>query len=464
MKKTNKIRLLPSKLQGTINVPASKSISHRSLISGALAKGETVIRGGILSDDVLATVEALRALGSRIDLVAPGALMHERGVSKEWAMGSLVDFHVKGNPPGRLDNRNKRWEKKEIYQTVPTIDCRESATTLRLLIPLSTLYERSCCFIGRGRLADRPLEEYYRIFDREGIPYKNTEGKLPLMIEGSIGAGTYYMQGDVSSQFISGLMMALPLLQQDSRICLTTPLESSAYVELTRQVLADFGVWIEKISDKEFAISGNQCYRSRDYILEGDFSQAAFWLVAGVISPYTDNRILCTNLNVDSLQGDRQIVDILTEMGGKSTQGVDGLQIRSSSRLKGLDIDGTNIPDLIPILAVTLSVSQGYSRVYGIKRLRLKESDRLSATVRQLSKLGADIREVGDEIHICGQPYLRGGTVDACNDHRIAMAMAVAATVCKQPVTLFGYQSVAKSYPHFFTDYQKLGGNIVYEP
>lgn len=423
-----KIDIWPSIVCGSLKVPPSKSMTHRALIGAAMAKGESRIEEVLLSQDILATMEGLVALGAQV-----------RSVS-----GEEQTFRIQGCGVPLLCS--------------PQIDCRESGSTLRFLLPLASLTEEEVCFVGEGRLRERTLGEYYSLFEQDGIYYQNEDGKLPLTIKGKLRGGAYRLRGDVSSQFVSGLMMALPLLKRDSKILLTSPLQSASYVKMSIQMLAHFGIRIVQQDDRTYNIAGNQSYRATDCRIEGDFSQAAFWLVAGAITEGSEGFVECSGLNMNSVQGDRKIVSLLRQMGTRiELIGADRLRVYPSV-LQAIDIDASDIPDLVPILAVALCLSKGYGRIYNAGRLRLKESDRIRAVVTELAALGADIREEGDEIHITGRPSLLGGEVSSWNDHRIAMSMTVASLRCQKKVILNQPQAIDKSYPEFFRDFKCLGG------
>lgn len=426
------IEIIPSELRGTIDMPPSKSMSHRMLIAAGLAEGESRICNVLLSEDVRATIRAIQVLGATVKL--------ERE-SKE----DRVTVRVRG--AGSTFKREK-----------VLIDCGESGSTLRFLIPVALQLKEEITFTGKEGLARRPLTEYYHLFEKKRIFYKNKEGGFPLTVSGRLRAGIYRLRGDVSSQFISGLMMALPLNSADAGIFLTSDLESASYVRMTMQVLEDFGIRIKETVPGAYRIRSRQSYRPKDCFVEGDYSQAAFWLAASAISKSESGALECLGLSRESVQGDRKIVDILRRMGARIEEtDAKGLKVYPSD-LHGMDIDASDIPDLVPILALALSVSRGRSRIYNAKRLRLKESDRILATVSGLSALGAKIEAIGDEICIEGQRRLQGGSADSFADHRIAMMLAIASTVCKEKVTITGADAVAKSYPHFFEDFQSLGG------
>ena len=318
------------------------------------------------------------------------------------------------------------------------------------------LTKETITFTGRGQLITRPLDPYYEIFHRQSIRFSTDDGKLPLTLQGYLKPDTFLLEGNISSQFISGLLFALPLLPGDSRILLLSQLESRGYVDLTLNVLAKFGVHVKNRDYQELVIPGNQSYCPAHIEIEGDFSQAAFWLVAATLGSH----ISCLGLNKDSLQGDRAIIDIIKMMGGRVEEKEDF--IRSLPvRTKGMEIDASQYPDLVPVLAVLACFSQGVTRITNAARLRLKESDRLAATAQELGKLGADIREEKDGLFIRGVEELAGDAmVDSWNDHRIAMALAVASIKCRLPIIIRNSRVVEKSYPNFWDHFRKLGGSI----
>jgi 3-phosphoshikimate 1-carboxyvinyltransferase len=326
------------------------------------------------------------------------------------------------------------------------INCGESGSTMRFLIPLAGLSAAEMVFTGRGRLLDRPLEVYEALFADRGLTFIRTPTEIRL--RGPLRAGVYALPGDVSSQFVSGLLLALPLVAGNSEIRLTTPLESRQYVDLTLEVMAAFGVTVRTTAGGYF-VRGGQRYQAAEYAVEGDYSQAAFFLAAGALG--RDAR--CAGLRPDSRQGDRAILPILAAMGAE-TIWRDGLLGVRAGKLKAITADVREIPDLAPPLAALCCFGAGTSRLINAGRLRLKESDRLEALVSALSGLGGRIGASSDSLIIEGQPALPGGRADARGDHRIAMAVAVAAIGCQGPVTLTGWRSVSKSYPDFWRDFE----------
>ena len=299
------------------------------------------------------------------------------------------------------------------------------------------------------------LEESSFTKAEKGIKYTTTEGGLPLKVNGKLSSGVYKLRGDISSQFITGLLFALPLVEGDSEIVVTTELESKGYVDLTLDTLKSFGIEIKNEDYRVFKIKGNQKYSPKDYYIEGDYSQGAFFLVAGAIG----NNVECMGLRKDSLQGDMAILDILKDMGC-SFEETDEYIKAIPSKTKGIDIDVSQCPDLVPILAVLASMSEGETRILNAKRLRIKECDRLNATAVELNKIGADITELEDSLIIRGVKEFTGGEVDSHNDHRIVMALSIAATRAKGDIIINNPMAIEKSYPNFFEDYKKLGGNV----
>ncbi|MDI6705773.1 MAG: 3-phosphoshikimate 1-carboxyvinyltransferase [Bacillota bacterium] len=422
------VKINPAKLNGEIHIPPSKSLSHRAIICAGLSDGVSVIDNLMFSDDIEATLNGMKSLGTDIQRTEIGP--HQ----------DIYCVTLKGNSKVRVMNA--------------TIDCRESGSTLRFLIPFAGIAGEKITFTGRGRLSERPLDAYYEIFDQQNIQYNNN-GRLPLEVRGTLKPGTFKIKGDISSQFITGLMFVLPLLDGASRIEITTGLESKGYVDLTIDILKKFGIEIENNDYTGFYIKGNQKYRSRYYRVEGDYSQAAFWIVAGSLG----GRIKCIDMNTDSLQGDKAILDIVKKMGAILEIGEDFVKIKES-RTHGTVIDASQYPDLVPIIAVLGALSSGTTKIINAERLRIKESDRLKAISTELNKLGANVRELEDGLIIEGKEELKGGTVDSWNDHRIAMALAVASIRCTGPVIITGSGAVKKSYPQFWRDFKKLGGKI----
>ncbi|MFT5873268.1 MAG: 3-phosphoshikimate 1-carboxyvinyltransferase [Clostridium sp.] len=422
----------PLSLKGKVKIPPSKSLSHRAVIAAGLSNGECTIDNISMSQDIIATCEIMEKLGTKIMKFPKNLLISGKGKPKLACE----------------ESSNKETSCNELQ-------CNESGSTLRFLIPIAMLTGEEIIFKGRGKLVQRPLKPYYEIFNKKNIKYTTDNGCLPLKIDGSLRSGIFELRGDVSSQFITGLIYALPLLDGDSTIKITTQMESIGYIDLTLDILSKFGINIENNNYREFKIKGNQHYVKRDYRVEGDFSQAAFYLAAGVLG----GEVECHDLNMESLQGDRVIVDIIKNMGGKITS-ENGILKASKSDLKGSVIDASQCPDLVPILAVLGALSKGTTEIINAARVRIKESDRLKAIATELNKIGADVIEREDSLIIHGKPWLKGGIVNSWNDHRIAMAMAIASIRCTLELTIEDSGAVKKSYPEFYEDFKSLGGKV----
>jgi len=424
-------------LNGKIKIPPSKSLCHRAIIAAALSPGECVLHNIGMSLDITATCGIMERLGADIKQFPKGLIINGNGVlelfNQETFNNKIVHNEIIGN----------------------VLQCNESGSTLRFLIPIAMHTGGKIIFKGKGKLIERTLKPYYEIFDKQNIKYTTDNGDLPLTIEGSLKPGIFELRGDVSSQFITGLLYALPLLNGDSKIVVTTKMESIGYIDLTLDVLSKFGVCIENYNYKEFVIKGKQHYKKRDYKVEGDFSQAAFYLAAGVLG----GEVQCLNLNMESLQGDKVIVDIIKNMGGNISHGM-GILKASKSDLKGSVIDVSQCPDLLPIVAVLGALSEGTTEIINASRARIKESDRIKAIATELNKIGAEVIEREDSLLIHGKPWLKGGVVNSWNDHRIAMAMAIASIRCTEKLTIQDSGAVKKSYPEFYEDFKSLGGEI----
>lgn len=424
------IEINPRKLSGIIEIPPSKSVSHRAIISAGLARGESEISNVLLSQDMIATCEAMESLGAKI--------RYEEETNHRYTL------KVQGCDDVKLNTKE--------------IDCNESGSTLRFIIPILLLQSKGVVVTGKGRLVSRPMAPYYEIFKEKSIAFEHlTQGQdLPLVMKGQLTPGTYSLDGSVSSQFITGLLFALPLLSGDSVIEMTSTLESKPYVDITIEVLKSFGITIINEDDQRFYIKGNQSYISCNYRVEGDFSQGAFWLVGGIIG----EPIHCKDLNLNSKQGDKVIVEIIQAMGGNLNINSEDI-LAKNTKTHGMVIDVSQCPDLVPILGVLGSLSKGTTMIINGERLRYKESDRLMATADVLNTLGGKVTETSDGLIIEGVEKLTGGRVKSHNDHRIAMAVAIASNVAKGKIVLEGAEAVNKSYPHFWEDFEKMGGEVI---
>lgn len=410
------IAIQPTTLHGDIEAVSSKSVAHRMLICAAFADAPTTLNIKQASDDIKATVHCLKALGADI-------------------------------------TRNEDTYTITPITTAkasPTLDCGESGSTLRFLLPIAAALGNNAHIIGHGRLPNRPLSELTKVMKEHNVTFCGEQ--LPLTLSGRLHGGEFRIAGNISSQYITGLLLALPLLKEDSTIEITTELESASYIDITLSVLKAFGVSIQATGN-HYQIKGNQRYRSPGILtVEGDWSNAAFFLSAAALG----NNVSLGGLNTDSAQGDRRIVRCLEQFGAENSGDRKKISFRFKE-LKGGTVDLRDIPDLLPILAVTAAFAKGDTTFIHAARLRLKESDRLESTATMIRDLGGSAETTADTITIHGTGLI-GGTVNSCNDHRIAMAAAIAATCCKKPVVILGAEAVNKSYPEFFKDYNHLGG------
>lgn len=413
-------------LKGEIAAIASKSMAHRYMICAALADMQSFVECHSTSEDIEATIACLTALGAHFEKKNNGYMI------------TPID--------------------RTVMRESMSLPCKESGSTFRFLLPVAATFGKKIQFLQEGRLPNRPLSPLYEEMTSHGASM-SPQGENPFKCEGKLTAGTYRLAGNVTSQFISGLLFALPMLEGDSRIELTSKLESKLYVDMTLQVIRLFGIRID-VEDNVYVIPGNQKYRSpKEGIVEGDWSNAAFWLCAGAIGT---NPITMTGLDESSLQGDKAIIRILKEFGA-DIKSENGKLTVSTGALKGIDIDAADIPDLVPIMAAVAAVAEGKTTIYNAERLRLKESDRLKTVSETLNILGADVSETDDGLVINGKPELAGGTVNASGDHRIAMMAAIAALRCKNEVIIENAEAVNKSYPAFFEDYNRLSGKVEYK-
>lgn len=402
---------------GVVDIPCSKSLAHRVMICSALASlhsGRQIAIPGInFSKDLRATADCLNALG----------------------------FDLKETKNLLLISGGRR-------RKSALLNCGDSASTLRFLLPIAPQFAENCVFKCSEGLMNRPAEEYFDQLEKNDLILKKSATEIEVF--GKLLPGTYFLPGGISSQFVSGLLFALPLLGQSSRIIIEGELESLPYVKMTLAVLKIFGIRIQHEGFSEFFVRGNQEYEHGQAEPEGDYSQAAFFLAAGALGC----PVSCRGLKKNSLQGDEKVLDIMKQMGCRFEE-KNGALRAVCTELRATEIDAKNIPDLVPPLAVLCAVAKGQSRIINAGRLRHKESDRLNALFCGLNALGADVVQKENELTINGKKSLKGGQVSACGDHRIAMAMALAAIACSEPVYLSGAEQVEKSYPAFWSDFEK---------
>ncbi|MGN1124001.1 MAG: 3-phosphoshikimate 1-carboxyvinyltransferase [Eubacterium sp.] len=394
----SEVLLKSAKLKGEVIAPPSKSAAHRALICSYLAGGGTV-SPIINSNDMTATT------------------------------GVLDGFR----------NNDK------------TLNCLESGSTVRFMIPVAASLGKEVTFTGEGSLLNRTLKEYISLLPKHGVDVKS-DGGLPFSISGQLKNGSYEVAGDVSSQYVTGLLLALANLEGDSALVLKTPLQSKPYVDMTVKVMSDFGVKIKE-TDFGYLIKGSQGFKRLDYTVEGDWSQAAFFLVAGALGA----DIAVKGLDMSSTQGDKKIIDVLKRFGADIEIGNDFVICRKNE-CKGIELDATDIPDLVPIIAVLAAFAEGKTVISGAQRLRFKESDRIESVVNNLKLIGAEVEETEDGMIIYGSKGLHSARLKGYNDHRIVMAFSIAALFLDGETVIDDAYSINKSYPSFFDEYNKLGG------
>ena len=412
------VTIQPGLLSGRVNAIPSKSQAHRMLICAALADKPTLIICPQVSEDILATARCLHALCADVERTSQGFIIRP--------CASKAD---------------------------PLLDCGESGSTYRFLLPVAAALGSSARFKLAGRLPQRPMASLIEALETHGIIIQG-KGSDCLSIEGILSGGLFTLPGNVSSQFISGLLLAAPLTGEDCTISLSTPFASKGYVDITRDVMQCFRVQADGLS-----ILTGQAYHSPGTAeVEGDWSNAAFWLCAAACG----SQIQVGALSAQSVQGDKAILDILRQFGAAVRFEENILNITSND-LHGTMIDISDTPDLSPAAALLGVMADGRTVLHPISRLRLKESDRAQSITGTLAALGADIHIAGELLIIRGTGGLQGGTVDSCRDHRIAMMAAIGATVSRQPITIQGAEAVGKSYPGFFEDLAKLGAALSIE-
>lgn len=394
-----------NKLEGTLHIPSSKSYAHRAIICASLARGRSIISNIDYNEDIEATINAMKALGTII---------------------------IKNNDCLEIDGTTT-FMKRNVE-----IDCKESGSTLRFLVPVSLICESQIHFTGQGELGKRPMNVYYDMFEKQGIGYLYRENVLDLYVRGMLQGGIFEIPGDVSSQFISGLLFALPLMDRDSKIIITTPLQSKNYVLMTIEVLKQFGVYVI-YNDNEIIIPGGQFYMPSIYKVEGDYSAASNYIGANLLG----NHIQVKGLNKLSLQSDRIIEEIAEKYNDEE-----------------LSIDGSQCIDIVPLLSLLGSVRRRKTYIRNVNRLKYKESDRLEATIDVLTKLGANIQYIDNDLVIDGVSKLHGAKVSSYHDHRIAMMIFIASTICEGDIIVDDIDCINKSYPMFVQHFKQLGGVI----
>jgi 3-phosphoshikimate 1-carboxyvinyltransferase len=419
-----RVTIMPGAIRGEIPAIPSKSQLHRLLICAALGQGETLIRGALTrAEDILATRRCLEALGAEI-----------------WEEGQ---------------NLILRPLLRERLPHDPLLDCGESGSTLRFLLPVVAALGTGGTFLMAGRLPERPMEDMEGQLTAHGCVLTRPAGNC-LSVQGRLLPGAYRLPGNVSSQYITGLLLALPLLEGSSQLTVTGQVESEDYIEMTLRAQAAFGIHHDKRGESYGIAGGVQGVSPGTLQVEGDWSNGAFWLCAGAMP---GGAVTCHGLLADSPQGDHRVLSCLASIGASLHWAEESITVEEVRRRETV-IDAAAIPDLIPPLAAVAAVGEGVTRVINAGRLRMKESDRLRAVAETLNALGANVIEEPEGLLINGVSTLQGGTVDSWGDHRIAMMAAIASTACREPVTVENARAVFKSYPGFWEDLEALGKNI----
>lgn len=416
--------ITPNKLSGSVVIPPSKSLSHRAIIAASLANGKSKISNVMYSNDIKATINAMRACGAKIE--------------------EYKDYLI--------------IEGSDVIRKESVIDANESGSTIRFMIPIALVSNEEITFVGQNHLVKRPLDTFLEIFDKQGIKYERGKDYLPLKVNGGLRSGEFTVRGDISSQFITGLLYALPLLDGDSIIHISTEMESKGYIDLTIDILKMFGIEIENRNYQEYYIKGNQKYKPCDYTIEGDYSQSAFFLVANALG--ADIKLLA--MEEKSHQGDKKIISDMNDFGF-STKFINNELVVDEKKPHSATIDFSQSPDLGPALTVLASLVEGRSEFINAGRLRIKECDRITCMKEEINKLGGNVEELPDGMIINGVNMLHGGVVDSHNDHRVAMSLAMATLKMDGELKILNASSVSKSFPNFWEVFESLGGKVRYE-
>lgn len=417
------VQVTPNILNGEVTIPASKSDCHRAIICAALSRGKCTLSRVTWSKDIEATISCVNALGAKTELKGDTL--------------TIDSSHLFNNGKGLFD-------------------CCESGSTLRFFVPVVSALGMEGEFVGRGKLPERPIGVYLDTLPKNGVSC-TTEGGLPLNVSGQLKSGTFEVPGNISSQFVTGLLLALPILEGDSKIVITSPMESIAYINMTIDTMKRFGVEVE-CTDYGYFVKGNQKYKPQDYTVQGDWSHTAFFMVAGALG----GKVTVKGVDINSIQGDKEICSLVERFGAKVTVGEDSVTV-TKGEMKGISIDASQIPDLVPILAVCATGANGVTKIYNAERLRIKECDRLEATASLINNLGGVAGETEDGLVIQGVGSLNGGKAEGYNDHRIVMSASVASIIARNKVTITDSQAINKSYPEFFKDFASLGGKVCHQ-
>ena len=411
------IKVIPSALSGEVSIPPSKSAAHRALICAALSDGSSRITPYCTSKDIKATVSCLRALGMNIAEDEKGYILSSGNITK----GKTLNFN-------------------------------ESGSTARFLLPIAAALGADITGVGEGRLPNRPMDTLTKLFREHGV--EASSDNLPLTLKGKMSGGDFYLPGNISSQYISGLLLAAPLINEEVNIIPTTALESVGYIDMTVSAMKRFGVNVEE-TEKGWRVLKNSKYTAHNTRIEGDWSQAAFFMSAAAIG----GDIKISGLDFDSLQGDMAALDVFAAFGANISITDNVLHIKRGE-LRGIEVNAKDIPDMVPAIAVTAAFATGKTVIHSAERLRIKESDRIKTTLAMLNAFGIKTIEQEDGMIIYGGKP-KGAVVDGANDHRIVMAAAIGAAFAEGESLIKGYEAINKSYPEFFEDFKRMGGKTL---
>lgn len=411
------IKVIPSALSGEVSIPPSKSAAHRALICAALSDGSSRITPYCTSKDIKATVSCLRALGMNIAEDEKGYILSSGNITK----GKTLNFN-------------------------------ESGSTARFLLPIAAALGADITGVGEGRLPNRPMDTLTKLFREHGV--EASSDNLPLTLKGKMSGGDFYLPGNISSQYISGLLLAAPLINEEVNIIPTTALESVGYIDMTVSAMKRFGVNALE-TEKGWRVLKNSKYTAHNTRIEGDWSQAAFFMSAAAIG----GDIKISGLDFDSLQGDMAALDVFAAFGANISITDNVLHIKRGE-LRGIEVNAKDIPDMVPAIAVTAAFATGKTVIHSAERLRIKESDRIKTTLAMLNAFGIKTIEQEDGMIIYGGKP-KGAVVDGANDHRIVMAAAIGAAFAEGESLIKGYEAINKSYPEFFEDFKRIGGKTL---
>ncbi len=413
------ILIKPGSLKGSIKAIASKTYGHRMIILSALSKKSSKLILEEYNDDLFATLDCIKNLGG------------DYSIDKDEL---IIEPIEKGS--------------KDI-----SLNCRESGSTLRFIIPVATALYDKTLIDGTGTLGKRPIKPLLQALSQRGVEFSRET--LPIVSKGKFHGGKIYLPGNISSQFITGILLASSILEEDTTIELTTPLESVAYVKVTLEVLKDYAIEVLEKNDGYYIKGGQKPNPPVQNKVQGDWSNAAAFLVAGAIN----GNLTMEGLLVSSSQGDKIILEILENFGA-DLKIEDEISIKSKGK-RPIEMDINECPDLLPVLGILGCSVKGVSKFTNGGRLRIKESDRLNNTMDLINSLGGKAEVLGDDLIVYGSGSLKGGVVSSYNDHRMVMAATIASTIAEEDIVIYGHKAINKSYPKFFEDFNNLGGNFI---